>query len=59
MLSRTPEMGDEVYSALLETAKGQGYDTTLLTKTEHVGEEPSSVSASDGGAWWLRALFGK
>lgn len=59
VLSRTPEMGEEVYSALLDTAKGQGYDTSLLQKTEHRAEEASSVSASDGGAWWLRALYGK
>ena len=59
VLSRTPDMSQELYSTLLETAKGQGYDTSLLLKTEHKGEEPSSESANDGGAWWLKSLFGK
>jgi apolipoprotein D and lipocalin family protein len=33
ILSRTPEMSEDVYQSLVETARGKGYDITKLRKT--------------------------
>lgn len=62
VLSRTPQLDDEVYSKLLEHAKAEGYDVTLLRKTCHdetVGEASEQNASSDGGAWWLKSILGK
>ena len=33
ILSRTPEMSEDVYQSLVETARGKGYDITKLKRT--------------------------
>jgi apolipoprotein D and lipocalin family protein len=61
VLSRTPELSDEIYNQLLETAKSQGYDVSKLKKTP----QPEGVATEDEdktdkkGWWWLKAAVGK
>lgn len=60
VLSRTPELNEDVYSKLLDHAKSEGYDVSLLHKTPHddsVGEEQKS--SNDKGSWWLKSVVGK
>jgi apolipoprotein D and lipocalin family protein len=66
VLSRTPELSEEIYKELLDHATNEGYDVSRLEKTKQlpgVGEG-DSTSNSDGnsdktGVWWLKSLFGK
>ncbi|BBN10197.1 apolipoprotein D and lipocalin family protein [Marchantia polymorpha subsp. ruderalis] len=63
VLSRTPQMSDEIYQSLLEQATKQGYDTSCLVKTsqvEGVDTENTPESSTDKkGFWWLKAALGK
>lgn len=62
-LSRTPTLSEEIYESLLEKAKAEGYDVSLLKKTpqpEGIAlEEPSKTPSDRVGFWWLKALVGK
>jgi apolipoprotein D and lipocalin family protein len=61
VLSRTPELSDEIYNKLLEKATSQGYDVSKLHKTP----QPEGVATEDEGnedkkgLWWLKAAVGK
>jgi apolipoprotein D and lipocalin family protein len=65
VLSRTPELSEETYQKLLEQAKNEGYDVSLVHKTlqlEGNGDPDSETAKTPNdrvGLWWLRALFGK
>lgn len=63
VLSRTPELSEDIYKELLEHATNEGYDVGRLQKTAQipgVGEGESSEEESDKtGVWWLKSLFGK
>lgn len=64
VLSRTPELSDEIYNQLLEHATNEGYDVSKLHKTQQIpeiGEEGTSNSENTdrAGVWWLKSLFGK
>jgi len=66
VLSRTPELSEEIYKELLDHATNEGYDVSRLQKTEHlpgVGEGDSSLNSDENsdktGTWWLKSLFGK
>lgn len=68
VLSRTPELSEDVYKELLDHATNEGYDVSRLQKTEQIpgvgeGEVETSVPADGNtdkaGVWWLKSLFGK
>lgn len=64
VLSRTPQLSDEIYQSLLEYAQSEGYDVSKLHKTEQlegVGEASaeSDENVDRAGLWWLKSLFGK
>jgi apolipoprotein D and lipocalin family protein len=67
VLSRTPELSEDVYKELLDHATNEGYDVSRLQKTEQipgVGEGDETSVPADGntdkaGVWWLKSLFGK
>jgi len=68
VLSRTPELSEDVYNELLDHATNEGYDVSRLQKTEQIpgvgeGEVETSVPADGNtdkaGVWWLKSLFGK
>ena len=39
ILSRTPNLNEETYKNLIETAKNKGFDTSIIIKTAHDCEE--------------------
>lgn len=66
VLSRTPELSEDLYKELLDHATNEGYDVSKLQKTAQlpgVGEDGNSSNAEDNsdkvGIWWLKSLFGK
>lgn len=64
VLSRTPELSDEVYNQLLQHASNEGYDISQLHKTQQIpeigGGGISNTENTDRvGFWWLKSLFGK
>ncbi|CAL5001894.1 unnamed protein product [Urochloa decumbens] len=60
ILCRQPHMDEEVYGALVERAKEEGYEVSKLRKTAHPEPTPESEeSPRDGGMWWIKSIFGK
>lgn len=66
VLSRTPELNEDIYKELLDHATNEGYDVSKLQRTAQlpgVGEDGNSSNAEDNsdkvGIWWLKSLFGK
>jgi len=64
VLSRTPQLSDEIYQSLLEHAQNEGYDVSKLHKTEQLEGVGEATAESDenvdrAGLWWLKSLFGK
>ncbi|GAQ92392.1 lipocalin protein [Klebsormidium nitens] len=47
VLSRTPTLAEETYAELLKVAEAQGYDVSLLHRTEHTPD--SGVSSTEPG----------
>jgi hypothetical protein len=65
ILSRTPELSDDVYKELVEQAKNEGYDVSKIHRTTHVkgigGEDTDDKNTPSDrvGLWWLKSLVGK
>ena len=65
VLSRTPQLSDDIYSQLVAYAELEGYNVSKLKRTEQDepgqqtldGEEKDYVN--DKGTWWLTSMFGK
>ncbi|GLJ08233.1 hypothetical protein SUGI_0084570 [Cryptomeria japonica] len=58
ILSREPELDEEIYNQLLDKAREQGYNVDLLHKTTHT-QIPEEETPQDKGVWWFKALLGK
>eukprot|EP01018_Ginkgo_biloba_P006702 Gb_26167 [translate_table: standard] len=58
VLSRQPQLDDEIYNRLLENAQQQGYDVTRLHKTTQT-QVPEDEAPKDKGFWWIKSLLGK
>ncbi|KAH7423573.1 hypothetical protein KP509_12G061900 [Ceratopteris richardii] len=62
VLSRTPELNEEVYSQMIAHAEQEGYDISKLKKTPHddaATMEASNKAENDKGTWWLKSVLGK
>uniref|UniRef100_A0A0D6R1J4 Lipocalin/cytosolic fatty-acid binding domain-containing protein n=1 Tax=Araucaria cunninghamii TaxID=56994 RepID=A0A0D6R1J4_ARACU len=59
VLSRQPQLDEEIYNRLLEKAQEQGYDVGRLRKTSQTGVPDETEAPKDKGFWWIKALVGK
>ncbi|MCO5601953.1 hypothetical protein L7F22_056080 [Adiantum nelumboides] len=64
VLSRTPQLSDDVYADLVAHAEKEGYDVSQLKKTVHDESDSSSLeeakkASNDKGTWWLKSVLGK
>lgn len=63
VLSRTPQLSEDVYAELLAHAEKEGYDVSKLHKTVHDEDSSSAEEAKkaseDKGTWWLKSMLGK
>lgn len=64
VLSRTPQLSEEVYSEMMSHAEKEGYDISQLHKTHHdeAGDadlEGEKKIENDKGTWWLKSVLGK
>lgn len=64
VLSRTPQLSEEVYSEILSHAEKEGYVVSQLHKTHHdeAGNADLEVEQkieNDKGTWWLKSVLGK
>lgn len=61
ILSRKSHIDEETYNALVEKAKGEGYDVSKLHRTSHSDTPPATEDAPNDtkGIWWFKSLFGK
>ncbi|KAI5055860.1 hypothetical protein GOP47_0029381 [Adiantum capillus-veneris] len=65
VLSRTPQLSDDVYADLLAHAEKEGYDVSQVRKTiqdeaaDSSNLEVAKKLSDDQGTWWLKSVLGK
>lgn len=65
ILSRTPQLSEDIYKKLVAHAQNEDYDVSNLHKTVHVdgvgasSSETGESSEDRAGLWWLKSLVGK
>jgi hypothetical protein len=59
VLSRTPQLNDEIYSELVAYAESEGYDVSKLKRTQQDEAGTDGNDVNDKGTWWLMSMFGK
>ncbi|XP_027901736.1 temperature-induced lipocalin-1-like isoform X3 [Vigna unguiculata] len=61
ILSRKPDLDEEIYKELVEKAKEEGYDVSKLQKTPQSDrpEEAEEGPRDTKGFWWIKSILGK
>ncbi|CAK9183300.1 unnamed protein product [Ilex paraguariensis] len=61
ILCRKNHLDEEIYNQLVQKAKEQGYDVSILQKTQQTDPIPESDDAPKDtkGIWWIKSILGK